>query len=107
MVKLIQGKYRYASSSGMLAYLGVKKLPPEGIPEQLIQGVRVYVKPLPFQVTQTYCRHCNQDIGDGKRQHSPAFWPKRNWQGLRVYAICECGQHVPVGRMHQHKCRVA
>lgn len=126
MVKLIQGKYRYASSSDMLAYLGVKKLPPEGIPEQLIQGVRVYVKPLPFQVTQTYCRHCNQDIEgfspyprgawrdrgnngtcDGKRQHSPAFWPKRNWQGLRVYAICECGQHVPVGRMHQHKCRVA
>lgn len=79
---LIQGRYRHADAHDMYALLGVKSLPPEGMPERLIQGVRVYVKPLESKVG-----------------------PRRNWQGLRVIAICECGRHVPVGRMHQHKCK--
>lgn len=64
----------------MLEILGVKVLPVEGMPEQIIQGVRVYVKAKPTA------------IGGGMA-------------GLRVMAICECGQHVAVGRMHQHICK--
>ncbi len=89
-MKLIQGRYQYASSSDMLGFLGVKTLPIEGMTERLIQGVRVYVKPLPPPT--------------GERQR----WrdrPVRNFRGLRVTAICDCGKHVPVGRMHQHKCK--
>lgn len=83
-MKLIQGRHhRYADAHDMYEFLGVKALPIEGMPERLIQGVRVYVKPLP-----------------------PSESMRRNFQGLRVMAICDCGQHVPVGRMHQHKCKV-
>jgi hypothetical protein len=66
----------------MYALLGTAKLPVEGMPERLIQGVRVYVKPLP-----------------------PSASSFRNFCGLRVMAICTCGQHVPVGRLHQHICK--
>lgn len=83
MAVMIQGKYRYASSSDMLSLLGVKKLPRDGMAERLIQGVRVYVAPLV--------------PGWGKRAN-------KSWQGLRVMAICTCGQHVAVGRLHQHIC---
>lgn len=123
-MRLIQGRYRYADAHDMYALLGVKSLPPEGMAERLIQGVRVYVKPLEAQCLQTYCRHCQADIegfpptrdwrdrgnnqtcsGTGTgRHHKPAIRPARNFQGLRVMSICECGRHVPVGRMHQHKC---
>ena len=84
MAKLIQGRYRYADARDMYALLGVKAgaLPAEGMPERVIQGVRVYVKPLP-----------------------PKQSTRRNFAGLRVIAICECGRHVPVGRLHQHKCK--
>lgn len=79
-MKLIQGRYRYASAHDMYEYLGVKRLPDAGMPERLIDGVRVYVKPLP--------------VGKAGQR-----------QSLRVTAICDdCGQHVPVGRMHQHLC---
>jgi hypothetical protein len=76
-MNLIRGKYRYADAHDMYALLGTRTLPPEGMPERIIQGVRVYVKPLPAG-------------------------PPRQRQSLRVTAICECGKHVPVGRMHQH-----
>ena len=59
------------------------KLPVEGMPERRIQGVRVYVRPL-----------------------SPNPSARRNFQGLRVMAICDgCERHLAVGRMHQHKCK--
>lgn len=78
------GQTRHADAHDMYALLGVTKraLPVEGMPERVIQGVRVYVKPLAAKV--------------GLR---------RNFQGLRVMAICECGKHLPVGRLHQHKCK--
>lgn len=53
--------------------------PPEGMPEREVQGVRLYVTP---------------ERGDKRRKH-------------RVFAICECGTHVPAGRMFQHKCKGA
>lgn len=82
MHKLIGGRWRYANAYEMYEFLGVKSLPAEGMTEREIQGVRVYVKSLPPKTT---------------------LW--RNWNGLRVMAICECGQHVPVGRLNQHKCK--
>ena len=79
-MKLIQGRYRYANAWDMYRLLGVKMLPAEGMPERLIDGVRVYVKPLP----------------EGKIGQR---------QSLRVTAICDdCNRHLAVGRMHQHKC---
>lgn len=86
MARLIQaergGRMFKAWAWDLYRLLGVKALPVEGMPERLIQGVRVYVRPLPAKV--------------GAR---------RNFQGLRVMAICECGKHVAVGRLHQHKCK--
>lgn len=79
-MKLISGRYRYADARDMYALLGTSRLPAEGMPERLIDGVRVYVKPLP-------------KARPGRRQ------------SLRVTAICECGKHIAVGRMHQHKCK--
>lgn len=70
-----------ADAHDLYAFLGVKKLPDEGMPERLIQGVRVYVKPL---------------------VRIPGL--RRNFNGLRVMAICKCNQHIAVGRLHQHKC---
>jgi hypothetical protein len=78
----IEGRYGRAFAWDMYEFLGVKSLPVEGMPERLIQGVRVYVKPLP-----------------------PKTRPRRNFCGLRVTAICDCGRHVPVGRLRQHKCK--
>lgn len=79
-MKLIQGRYRYADARDMYALLETSVLPVEGMPERIIQGVRVYVKPLP----------------EGK---------PRQRQSLRVTAICDdCGKHIAVGRMHQHNC---
>jgi hypothetical protein len=82
----ILGRFgRDASAGDMYELLGVTagSLPAEGMPERTIQGVRVYVKPLP-----------------------PKTGTRRNF-GLRVTAICPCGRHVPVGRLHQHKCKTA
>lgn len=84
MVKLT-GKFGRASASDMLELLGLKrtaKLPKEGMPEREIQGVRVYVTP---------------STSGGTRQ--------RRSCKHRVFAICDCGQHVPTGRLHQHKCK--
>lgn len=76
------GAMRDVHAHDMYALLGVTSgtLPREGMPERVINGVRVYVKPV---------------VDEGRR---------RNFR-LRVTAICECGKHVPVGRLHQHKCK--
>ncbi len=79
--RLIPGRYRYADAHDMYALLGVKTLPPEGMPAREIHGVQVYVKPLP-----------------------PKVGNRRNFWGLRVMAICACGQHLAVGRLIQHRC---
>lgn len=81
----ISGKYGRATSSEMMELLGLKRtanLPKEAMPERLIQGVRVYVKP-------------QRVLLPGERKSS----------SHRIFAICECGQHVPTGRLHQHKCK--
>lgn len=83
MSKLIPGRFRYADAHDMYALLNVTSLPIEGMPERVIHGVRVYVRPLP-----------------------PHPELQRNFQGLRVMAICDCGQHLAVGRLHQHKCKL-
>jgi len=81
-VKIMGQRGWPASAHDMYRELGVRRLPAEGMPERVIQGVRVYVKPLP-----------------------PL--PLRQRQSLRVMAICNCGRHVPVGRLHQHICPAA
>jgi len=82
MASRINGRYGRVWAWDMYGFLGVKSLPVEGMEERLIQGVRVYVKPLP-----------------------PKTGPRRNFCGLRVMAICDCGRHVPVGRLRQHRCK--
>lgn len=89
-MKMIKGRYGYANAHDMYTLLGTPqaKLPAEGIPLQLIDGVRVYVKPLPPP---------DPSLRPGGRRTRPF--------GLRVMAVCDdCGRHVPVGRMHQHGC---
>lgn len=71
-----------ADAADLLDKLGVKRLPDEEMPERLIDGIRVYVRGL-VRVA-------------GKR---------RNFQGVRVMAICTCGRHLAVGRLRQHVCK--
>ncbi len=74
---------RYANTTDIFLLLGQKhKWPDEGIPEQLVQGVRVYVTPA-------------------------VRVPGRKSSKHRAMAICNCGQHVPCGRLHQHRCEEA
>lgn len=81
----IKGRYGYASNTDMKALLGLRpgqKLPAEGMPERLIQGVRVYVTPK----------------GAGRKRILKS-------SKHRIMAICgQCYAHVSVGRLHQHKC---
>jgi hypothetical protein len=81
MAKIV-GRYGRAQANEMRRLLGVRELPIEGMPEREIQGVRVYVAP-------------QAPLASGQRKRSTH----------RVFAICECGKHVPVGRLHQHKCK--
>ena len=90
MKKLIQGRFGYANSTDMLALLGVKTLPAEGMPERLIQDVRVYVKPASI----------NQPTPDDRFAGYP-----RHRCSHRGMVICECGRHIPAGRMPQHTCK--
>lgn len=91
--RMIPGRYgRYADSHDILKLLSVKKLPAEGMPGRSLYGVWVYVKPLVCPVEQSGW--------NGRHM-------RRNWQGLRVMAMCACGQHVAVGRLHQHRCPVS
>lgn len=50
------------------------KLPDAGIPERVVCGLHVYILPRNPK---------------GERKH-------------RIMVHCACGEHVPVGRMHQH-----
>jgi hypothetical protein len=83
-----------AQSRDMKTLLGLKgtaKLPREGMPAQVIQGVKVWVA-----------------------AHTPAY-RKDRWTGKmvevkssthRVMAECpRCGQHMSAGRLHQHLCK--
>ncbi len=79
----ITGRFGHRANAGdMMGFLGVNKLPMEAMPEREIQGIRVYVKPSTSRPGQRQCKH-------------------------RVMAICNCGQHVPTGRLHQHICKVS
>lgn len=61
-----------------------KHLPRDGLPLRDVQGVPVYVLPKEMAEYQA-------------KQQGKAFVH-------RVFAVCTCGQHVPVGRLGQHKC---
>ena len=101
----IRGRFGRASAGEMLSKLGVKVLPAAGMPERLIEGVRVYVRPL---LPSSCVCGAGVALKVGRRLvcGSCGRVRRRNWQGLRVMAICECGRHVPVGRLHQHVCKV-
>lgn len=81
---MIAGRWGRAQAADMLLKLGVRSLPAEGMAERLIDGVRVYVAPL---------------VESRRRKGQRVF------QGLRVMAICACGRHIAVGRLHQHICK--
>jgi hypothetical protein len=79
----IEGRYGYASAHDMYELLTgsrTGRLPADGMALRRIQGVLVYVKPL-------------------------GVLRRRKRHDHRVIAICNCGQHVPVGRLHQHVCK--
>jgi hypothetical protein len=65
--------------------LGVTRLPVKGMPPQVIQGITVFVQPLPPRQP-------------GQRKRSTH----------RVMAICPgCSRIMSVGRLHQHLCKEA
>jgi hypothetical protein len=78
-IRIVNERGRNADAYDMYKLLGLKsnRLPADGMTPREIQGVLVYVKP----------------SVPGTLHH-------------RVYAVCSCGQHVPVGRIHQHICKV-
>ena len=69
-----------ASARDMLSWLGVSKLPDEAMAPRWIQGHMVYV------ISAKQAR----DIGEFHRVRMECH---------------DCGEHVPFGRMHQHKCK--
>ena len=71
-----------ANNEEVMEMLGLSehRLPKEGMPEQVIQGVRVYVKPF----------------------EKAAFKSSKH----RIMAICACGRHMGVSRLQQHKCHM-
>lgn len=75
-----------AHSDTVRMLLGLRekeKLPREGMPPRLIQGIEVWVTPLP-------------------EREKGARW-KRSTH--RVLAKCPtCGRVLSVGRLHQHRC---
>lgn len=98
-MKLIQGKYGYASNSDMKTLFGLQPenhWPKGGIPAHIIQGVKVWVKPA--QEPKHYSRYDNYKgctvIGTIKQSNH------------RVMMECpDCKAVFSVGRQHQHKCR--
>src|SRR5262245_43259257 len=84
MKHMIRNRYgTNIRSYELLPLLGLKPkghLPTDGMPEREIQGVRIYVKP--------YVQRP----------------PRHNASKHRVMAICKCGRHISVGRLHQHLC---
>lgn len=73
----------HAHSNQVRALLGLRprqKLPAEGMPPRLIQGILVWVTPLGPNPTRF----------------------KRSTH--RVLARCNCGKVLSAGRLHQHRC---
>lgn len=85
MKPMIRDTYgRNALSSAMQLLLGVTngKYPAEGLPPRIVQGVKVWVEPLP-----------------------PAQPGQKKRSTHRVKCECpKCGHVMSAGRMHQHKC---
>jgi hypothetical protein len=74
-----------ADANAMRELLGLRqgqKLPPDGMPDTIIQGIRIRVYPL-----------------------TPRRPGQRKRSAHRIYAYCPCHVWVPVGRLHQHKCK--
>lgn len=61
------------------------KLPVDGMPQRDVQGIRVYVNPLP--------------------ERAPTNFRGRRF-AIRVMAICPaCQRHLAASRLHQHRCK--
>jgi hypothetical protein len=92
-IEMNQGRNMW--SGEMMKTLGLKAgghLPKEGMPERVIQGIRVYVKPAPESVVVV--KHFGKRVGILKRSNH------------RVMAICPgCKRHLSAGRLHQHVCK--
>lgn len=72
----------------MLGLAPKAKLPPEGMSAREIQGITVYVRPLPPLV---------------RDETRPRWWGVQRRFSLRVRAICpECGRDVAASRLPQH-----
>ena len=87
MSKFLRDEYgRNAQSHTVRAMLGLaplQKIPAQGMPARYVQGILVWVDPLP-----------ERPIGRRRRRATH-----------RVRALCpDCGQTLSAGRMHQHKC---
>lgn len=86
MKPMITGRYgKRTDSKDMMGFLGLRPgshLPAEGMPERLIQGVRVFVKPV----------------------DNPRALGYRKSSKHRVMVVCGCDRNVPFGRLRQHKC---
>lgn len=83
-MKIIRNSYGWpVTSYNMREILGLGamgKLPVEGMDARIVQGVKVWVTPL---------------VGVARRKRSTH----------RVLCECpECGMHLSVGRLHQHRC---
>lgn len=69
-----------------------KKLPKEGVPPQIIQGIKVWVEPHRPKVRTDKLTGSMKLVKSSKH---------------RVMAECPlCGEHLSAGRLHQHKCKV-
>lgn len=81
-----------AHTDDVKAMLGLpKKLPKEGVPPQIIQGIKVWVEPAAAPVL----------VSKWGGKLRPV---KRSTH--RVMAECPlCGAHLSAGRLHQHKCK--
>jgi hypothetical protein len=84
----------YADSSDMftlLGYAGETHWPSEGVPAQIVQGIKVWVEPA---VPKFRKRYDGQMVQVKSSTH-------------RVMAQCPgCGTVVSAGRLIQHKCKV-
>jgi hypothetical protein len=80
----IEGRHGRANATDMRILLGLTNgtLPESGAGPWDVQGVHVYIKPI-----------------------APMRPNQRKRSAHRIMAICNCGVHVPVGRLHQHKCK--
>lgn len=79
-VRTPQGRIAQAHHVGAMLGLPNGRVPVEGFPKTVLDGIEVWAEPL-----------------------VPNPWVKRNFQGLRVRAKCPvCGKEVALGRLAQH-----